>query len=220
MFPRSTLSSLVMGTDVVRVLSFTRGSSVATSTAGSTSGFAAGTKISDWFDNTGYLRFASEPLGAITISGNVTINIRAAESNAMANYGVGVTIQRYSGGSLDATILGSVAVGAELGTTEAARSLTTATTSTAIANGDRIVVTCEWYAAGGTTASGYNLTGYYNGAAGATGDTFVTFTETIVEASSAADPPPYIGAGYYWMGKGWNRIKPKIWLPRPGIAIA
>jgi hypothetical protein len=144
--------------------------------------------------------FFSNPLnGGVTISGTITPNIRALESNGLANYGVGIEILRFpNGGSVpDATIVASVPVGLELGTSEAARTSNITPTSTAIATGDRIVIKIGWYAAGGTSASGRTATGFWNGASGATGDTFVTFAETLTEQVIPDSSFPFIGGGYY-----------------------
>lgn len=141
------------------------------------------------------LIWITNPLNAVTISGNITANVRAQESNAMANYGVCYGLYKVtSGGTVTSFGHGTIPMGGtpELGTSESARSDTAATAGGAISAGERLVVVIAWVAAGGTSASGYTATGWYNGpTSAASGDTFMTFTETITEQSGAAADQPF-----------------------------
>lgn len=185
-----------------RALSLTRGAGVV-STVDSTLSAATGTRIEGWgFKNSAAkeIWWISEPLNAVTISGTITPNIRALESNALANYGVGISISVLPSpgtGAESVLIVPETAVGLELGTSEAARTSSITPTSTAISTGDRLIVHIWWYAAGGTSASGRTATGFWNGASGATGDSFVTFTEALTEVVVPDSGFPFIGGGYY-----------------------
>lgn len=142
----------------------------------------------------GALEFTSAPLaGAVTISGTVTFNGWALESNMNANSGLQCVIERLGPtGSVISTVVNSER-GAELGTSAAVQNWTASPTSTSFAKGDRIRV--RWCAndAGGTMASGHTVTLRHNGATGgADGDTWVEFTETFSLLES--DPT---GSKYY-----------------------
>lgn len=149
----------------------------------------AGTSAEDYDSGVppGSLVWVTNPLNAVTIAGAITVNIRALETNAMANEGVGAFVYKIAAGNGAATKIGLGGGGAELGTVEAARSITITPTSTALADGDMLaLVICNEGV--GVSASGFTITGFWNGASGATGDTFVTFTETITEQAVALAP--------------------------------
>ena len=138
----------------------------------------------------------SKPLSAVTVSGTITCNIRASESSAMANYGVGALIFKVLSGNGSAAMFGKGLNTTELGTAESARTVTITPTSTALAAGDMLAVWMFWCQAGGANASGFNCHGFYAGTtAAASGDTWVQFTETITEQSGAA-PTSLIYATY------------------------
>jgi hypothetical protein len=122
----------------------------------------------------------SPPLSAATtISGAVTVAAWAKESATACNCGMQVTLQKYSAGAEGAAFLNSQK-GTPLGTTSTQQSWTATPTSTNFAIGDRIVV--KWWinSAGGTMASGYNVTTFYDGVTnGSTNDTYVQLTETL-----------------------------------------
>lgn len=144
-----------------------------------------------WVD-TGALVFISAPVNAFTLAGTITVNARAAESAAQANYGIGASIhyEADENGSTPGDWGGaSAALGVgqnttELGTSEAARSISITPTSTDLPQGARLILVLVWCSAGGTSTSGRTATAFYNGASGATGDCFVTFTETITLATT------------------------------------
>ena len=144
--------------------------------AGPTSGIqtASGvpTNISWW----------TNPLDAVTISGTITFNIWMAENNMSANVGPQFILDRVDGaGAFISTIVNSER-GVEVPvTTRAAQNWTASPTSTTLAAGDRI--RCRVFANDvGTMASGFVWTWSSGGSsAGADGDSFVTFTETVTE---------------------------------------
>jgi hypothetical protein len=184
-------------TGTKKALSLTRGASAVSQADATEAGVASGSFVMAWGSATSEsfdgLAFITEPLNAFTLNSNVTSNIRAAESNAMANYGVGFSLYIKQAGTGDLVSISSGIDASELGTTEAARTGAVVSPSgNAIAAGERLVVILDWNGAGGTTASTYTATGFYNGLSGATGDTFITFAETITEQSAAAANPPYV----------------------------
>lgn len=160
---------------------------------------ASGTNIQATYSSGGTaVAFYSLPLTGVTISGNITVNIRALESSASANACVGIQIDRVdSSGTFISTIVANQAVtGTELGTTDGATSgsATLTPTSTTLATGDRIKVTLFVKAATSLTMGGpftvsFDLDGPTSPGSG---DTFVTFTETLT--SSAPTASAYIAA--------------------------
>lgn len=167
----------------------------------------------------------SRPLNQVTISAAPTANIRALESNAMANYGCGVYIFRMNGNDL--TVIATGVNTTELGTTEAARAITTTlVAATVMEQGSRFVVVPVWVSAGGTSSSGFASSLFVAGpTSGASGDTFVTFTETITEATAVParpgadhnDPAVYsVPVRWYRKARRLGRVHlPDLWLPEP-----
>ena len=99
----------------------------------------------------------------------------------MANYGRSCQIGKIAAGDGAYTAFGFGSEGTELTTSETAATITLTPTSTALAAGDMLVL-LAMYCGIGTSASGFTVTGYYAGTTGgASGDTYVTFTETITE---------------------------------------
>ena len=162
-------------------LSTARGSSstsaITNTTASGTSipatATAGGTALTWWYQ-----------VGAGTISGNVSANIRGKESNTSANAGAGIVIDLYQ--SDGTTLIGNLltatapATITEYSTTDAAKALaSTALTSRTATNGCWIKVTLTVRNVG-TMASGYTVTNTYNGpTAGSAGDTYVTFATSL-----------------------------------------
>lgn len=127
------------------------------------------------------LSWFSEPLTtAVTISGTITLNIRCRESANTVNSGIALLIERTNNaGTVQSTVSARAVIGAEAGTTEAARTGTRTPTSTAFSAGDRIKVTLSVINVGTMGAGTFNT--YHDGpAAGGSGDSYVTFTENFV----------------------------------------
>ncbi len=171
------VSSLVVNT--IASLNSTFGSGFVVHLAAASTSFTPGIAYPS-----GTVVFVSDPLNAVSITGSITANIRAAESNAMANYGVGVIIGKIPAGGGAATAVRYGGDTVELGTTESARTITLASGTITISSGDRLFVVIGYYSVGGTSASGYTATAWYDGTSGgASGDAFITFSETITAQS-------------------------------------
>jgi predicted acyl esterase len=126
------------------------------------------------------LTFFSEPLTeGVTISGTVTPNLRGLESANGVNAGFALLVERANtAGVAQSTVIARQVIGAELATTEAARTASLTPTSTAFAAGERIRVTISLINVG--TMGAGTVTMHYNGAASAaSGDNFLTFTENF-----------------------------------------
>lgn len=164
------------------VARLTRGASTATAIVNTTSG---GTDI-QWTVTAGgaALSFCTRPLSAaVTISGTVTVNIWAVESATQANAVSRLKVFKLTPDGTK-TLFSTLTAGAELPTTIAAQNYTGTPTSTAFAVGDRIVM--EPYITNtGTMGASRTCDMTYSGAtAAATGDSYVTFTETISTRSA------------------------------------
>lgn len=150
----------------------------------------AGGQVLSWF---------SEPVtNAVTISGTITLNIRCRESANTVNAGVALLIERANNaGTVQSTVSARAVIGAEAGTTEAARTGTRTPTSTAFSAGDRIKVTLSVINVGTMAAGTFNT--YHDGpAAAASGDSYVTFTEDFVtDEIMEVGASEIYGAGYY-----------------------
>lgn len=133
-------------------------------------------------------------VNAVTISGNITANVRGKESATTANAGAGLVIEHYdsTGTTLLGTILSDRTIPStitEYTTSDAAKALAAvAPTSTVMAAGDWIKVTLKVRNVGTMShAAGETVTNTYSGpTSGAAGDTSVTFVDTI----TAFSPPP------------------------------
>ena len=141
--------------------------------------------------------FMSAPLAAdVTISGSIVTHLWANETSMSANATIGAAVDRVRGDGTIDYVIGIGELGTELSTSSAAYDITFTPTSTDFHKGDRIRVRTFINDATSTTmASGYNVQYTVSGAtAGANGDTYVTFTETISfdTASSPAGTTIYL----------------------------
>jgi len=120
--------------------------------------------------------------------------IRAFESVATVNAGVAITIDRCNNsGTVLSNIFTSTAIGAELGTTEATRSLNYSVTATTMNVGERIKFTIRIVNVG--TMGAGTATVVYNGPTTA-GETRVTFAPDII-TDEVIEINQYQGGGTY-----------------------
>lgn len=135
----------------------------------------------------------SPPLSAgVTISGTITLNLWASESNMSANVAINARIVKISGSTGAITQIAKSSRTTEVAvTTSAVNSFTVSPTSTALARGDRIGVIVFGDDAG-TMGSGQTFTFDFDAtSAGTTGDSYVTFTETFGFDSAPAGTTIY-----------------------------
>jgi len=171
-------------------LSLARGASATFVNGNSVSGPTDGIEVHSTIDGFDWI---SPPLAVdVTISGTITFNIRFSESDMMANIGPQVLLEVIRADDLTTddsnkleTIVNSE-YGTEAGTSEGANNWTASPTSTVVRKGDRLRARVLGNDAGGTMGTGYTFSFYFDGpTGGASGDSFITFTETF---SFAADP--------------------------------
>lgn len=153
-----------------------QGSSVTSSTRTTVAGTTLGIEVPS---NTAWM---TPPLSAdFTISGTVTFNCWARESNAMANTGMRCIVERINCTDLSVSTIVDSAQGTELATgtpPASARNWTATPTSTACNRGDRLRI--RWIADDvGTMGSGYTIEMWYDAGTGVNGDTYVQFNENL-----------------------------------------
>lgn len=131
-------------------------------------------------------------VNAFTLSGSITANLRMSE-NAMANnIGAQLVVERRDLNGAIISVVANSEKGTELGTNEAAQNWAITPTSTAFADGDRISISVCFNDAGGTMAAGATCNLWWDGpTSGASGDSYVTFTETITEFVAADRVPRF-----------------------------
>lgn len=187
-----------------KVTNTSQGAALTTGVTNSVAGPTAGVQMTKTAGGSA-LAWISAPLAsAVTISGTVTLNGWALESNGTCNCGVEVRVYKYSGGSEGAAFLTSEK-GTELTTSAALQNWTATPTSTAFAAGDRIVL--KWWIndAGGTMSSGRTVTMDYDGATGGSdGDTYVSFTEAISFSSEGGKARAGAGSLIHMTGWLWR----------------
>lgn len=163
------------------------GSATTTNVVGTTSG---GTEI-QWTDTNGgsVVEWISgrSPTGGWTLSGTVTFSIWAQESNMNANIGARARLfKRTSGGTVTEIGGGPWNDGVEFSTSATEMVWTGTPTSTSFAEDDRLIV--RYYITNvGTMGSGFTGTLTFNGADGATGDSFVQINENITFKPDSVD---------------------------------
>ena len=210
-FPTSTASDLAGSGQLL--LSLSRGRGVTSKITNTIASGGAGTGSARVTDGAGgtALEWITNPLNAFTVDYLTTgfgQNIRGLESSTMANVTAGFSVDDLdqSGTFVAAITAGTFgtapnlceeAVSTEYGTTEAARTGTTAGGANyALAQGHRLRL--RLYGADNSTvgamASGFTFTTFYNGTtAAASGDTWIDMpnlaTAPITEAPAAARIP-------------------------------
>lgn len=160
-----------------RALSTSRGAAATSEASNTVDGTTLGIEVGSITDP---FEWISGPLDQdVTISGSITLNLRAAESSMQANVAINAIIERLDSLGAVVSTIAQTARTTELGTSEAAANFTVTPTSTAMLKGDRIRVRVYGDEVG-TMASGHTFTFWWDGpTGGASGDSYVTFTETF-----------------------------------------
>ena len=196
LYMTDTLSALSITGVVVRTLSTSRGSGVVTKTQTSVT---ANTRVFDTGSTP--LAFAIR-LNAVTLANSAwTVNAWGSESNAMANNGAGtlggadyVVIYNNDGSVADDTVDQGGGASTEYSGVPAAKTPTYTPLSTAITDGQWLVIFPNHTNVGaGSTA--YTVTFSYSGtSAAADGDSYVIVPDTLTEFGGAPPAnPPYRG---------------------------
>lgn len=187
------------------------GTAAATNVAGPTAGIPFKTLIGG---NT--YQWYSAPLSAVTISGTITFNIWLGETSMAINAGGEVRVFRCDNAGVEISTIIASERGVEMAVLPplTANNWTGTPTSTTLADGDRLKAVLYINDAGGTMTLGGECD-VHTGAtsAGAEGDSFVTFTETItLQGGAASDTPyPFTGGGYYGFQSLVEHVKRRYW---------
>lgn len=154
----------------------------ANTVAGPTNGVelirSGGSLVAEWL---------SEPLdAAATISGSITWNIWASESNMSANVAINARLEVVDGATGAITLIDQTARVTELGTSDAAVNFSeTPASGVACKRGDRLRL-CIFGSDVGTMASGYTFRTRLGGTtSGDVGDSYVTLTENLTFMSTS-----------------------------------
>jgi len=138
----------------------------------------------------------SDPLSAgFTISGTVTAHLWGLESASAANAGYSFNVYRWAAscGCVVSALSASASGASAEWTTSSAVNATPPTitaTSTNFVTGDRLFIVIFNIDAGGTqTASSRTMTVNYNGATGVSGDSYITFGQTLTFVSDFNNQP-------------------------------
>jgi hypothetical protein len=134
----------------------------------------------------------TKPLQAFTLAGPVLANLRASESNVAANATVGAEIAVCNNDGSGAVVWGYTLYGSEITASEAAYQLLVSGGDVAVTDGQRIRL--RLYADDASLAamvSGHFISLYFAGTSGgASGDTYLTFGQTLTEFVAALAAPP------------------------------
>ena len=144
---------------------------------------AGGGTVVDWF---------TRPLTAFTLGGAVRCNIRMLQGGG-AHTAPHVEIARVDGDGTSPTVWGAVTWnGAETPAVETARSFLVTGSDLAITNGQRLRIRIAVDdSAAASMLSGADNSLYFNGTSGgASGDTYLTFTQTLTEFSAGTTVTP------------------------------
>jgi hypothetical protein len=179
-FLRNEAPPLLGGAPANKLLDEQRGKSVFSKVTDTT----AGATFKQVTDNSGgvVISWYTEMLDAVTVSGPVSLNLRAFESALTVNATLDINVQWVTViGNLQGTILSArqfPTTTTELTTTDAAYTDTFTPTSVNIRRGDRIRLIVGFRNVG-TMAAGTATLSYGATTSGGAGDSFITFTEKI-----------------------------------------
>jgi len=135
----------------------------------------------------------SPPLAAdVTISGSITFNLRAAEGAMTVNAAINCRIMQVDGKTGAITEFHKTVRTTELQTSETAENWSETPTSTVFKRGDRLLLAPFFDDSSGANMATGGTTFWWAGpTAAASGDTYVTFTETFSFASAPSGTTIY-----------------------------
>jgi len=134
-------------------------------------------------------------VNAVTISGSITVNLRAREGAMTDNLTIGVIIERRDSSGAYVSTVANSEFGTELTTSDGAKNWSIPSpTSTTFADGDWLAALVVCSNAGTVADAAIGYMSYDGPTAGAAGDSYLTFTETITEYAPPADS--YAGLRY------------------------
>jgi hypothetical protein len=178
-YPTDTASDIPVGGATKKEMWLARGGGVATAVTNTAAGWntaiivttvAAGATL-NWY---------TRPLEAFLLQSPILVNLRGLESSLSANATLAGEIQVANTGGTVVTQYGLTNYPVELGTSEGAVAFYIAGPDVAVSSGQRIQLRVYLQTPSDVAmASGFTGTFFYAGAAGATGDSFVTFGQVL-----------------------------------------
>jgi hypothetical protein len=191
-------SSAVSTASVDREAWTSRGAGVQTDVVNTVNGYTAPIQFTDTAGGT-VVDWFTRPLAAFTLGGAARCNLRMVESNAAASAAASIEIARVAGDGTSPTVWAINNHNEEIATGELAWSFLASGADLAISDGQRIRIRVRIDDVGSDSAAalvtGHTVTLYYAGTSGgASGDTYVTFTQTLTEASSGTTATPGVAA--------------------------
>lgn len=186
LFLTDTASTVSAGT-VEREAWTSRGAGVQTDVTNTSAGPTAGIQVTDTAGGSA-AEWYTKQVQAFTLAGPITVNMRGLESNAAANASLRTEIATCAADGTGAAVWASAALmdtggSGELGTTEVVLTGVLAGADVAVTNGQRLRVRVYLDDNAATTlVTGHTVTTHYAGTSGgASGDAFVTLSQTIAE---------------------------------------
>jgi hypothetical protein len=184
-------SDLDPGTDDEHALTLSQGAAAVTYTKNTVAGTVTPPTAATQFTKTAggaVATWYSAPLTGVTISGAISFNLWANESAVAANATVTAELYRADGkGNIISTITPATQSRAELGTTAGGivQTWSPTVTSTTLSNGDRLAIRVYIDDGSGVTmASGQTVSLYVGGLTAASGDSYVSVTESVTQLSA------------------------------------
>ena len=176
----------------------------------------AGGTVVDWF---------TKQLDAVTLGGACRVNVRVHDDNG-SQAEVWVEVARVDSDGTNPTVWAAGQTWFPLTTTEDAVSFLIAGDDLSVSAGQRLRIRLYINDQSRLVmVTGKIVTLTYDGTSGgATGDTFLTFTQTLAEQGSGPvdDPMPYVGGGYYNARRYVERATGRFrrWRRRPsGVLV-
>lgn len=183
---RGTNSAKLNGSNsawMANLLSTSTGSTFQSRATDTVAGPTSGVECTADTTNDVPMEWISLPLDAdTTISGTITVNLWAFESNMAANVAINAIIERLDSQGAVVSTIAQTARTTELGFSGSptVQNFTVTPTSTNMLKGDRIRVRIYGDDSTSNMASGHTFTLSYDGSTGgAAGDSYVSFTETF-----------------------------------------
>jgi hypothetical protein len=165
-----------------------RGAGVATDVTNTVSGWTSPIQVTDTAGGT-VVDWWTEPLPALTLSGAVRANLHGLASSGVAYVGQRVEVAVCNGDGSSPVVWAAMNEGLGMGLTETTVSFLFGGQDVVVAAGKRLRVRLylDDSSKQGPMATGYTMTSYYAGATpGASGDTYLTFSQEFVQPEPIA----------------------------------
>lgn len=190
-YPTATVSDVTSGLAASKEMWLARGGGVATAVTNTEAGWSTGVNITETA-GVNLVAWYTKPLEAFVLQAPVLVNLRGSESSASANVAFSAEIAVVNTAGSGATQFGITAHPVELGTSEGGVTFYIAGSDLAVQRLQRLRLRVFLEDPSEVAmANGFTATVFYAGSSGATGDSFVTFGQTITEPLPFLVMPPH-----------------------------